>query len=102
MKQLKYIIESNPDSWFVVWMKNKEECQKVFETLEELGYQCTIPIKSFREMWDNMCKESDYQFGVKIKCYSPDCSFNSSLEHWKYYTNDILEFKENGELDFIE
>ena len=102
MEQLKQIIKGNPDTWFVVWMKNEQDCQTVFDTLSELGYECTIPLKPFKEMWDDMCKESNCQFGVKIKTYSPDCSFNESLEHWKEYTREIIEFKEDGTLGFID
>ena len=99
---IKRIIKNNPEAEFVIWMKNETECNNVFQTLSELGYDHTIPIKSFKEMWDEMGIESNYKFGVKVKCYAKDCSFNDDLDHWIYYNYDIVEFTNPDDLEELE
>jgi len=101
MEDLKFIIEKNPYASFVVWMKNARECKIVYQTLNELGYECTTPIKPLEVMWGNMCKVSNYQFGVRIRTYSKDCLANESLSHWAANGYTILHFVSEDKLDFL-
>lgn len=101
MEHLKFIIDKNPNAAFVVWMKNYRECKMVYQTLKDLGYECTIPIKPLEVMWGNMCKASNYQFGVRIRPYAKDCAFNESLKHWMDSEYNILGFVTEDKLDFI-
>lgn len=96
-KQLKDIIINNPDKRFVFWCKTKEEQAQLKELLTELKFQCVIPLPG---NWDNLFNQT-VPMGYMINIYRKDVSMNDSLEHWKQYTNDILEVKDNDSIDWV-
>lgn len=96
-ESVKEIIDNNPTGRFVFWCKRKEEQLQLKELLTELGYQCVVPLP---ENWDSMFN-SQVPIGYMINIARCDVSYNNSLEHWKQCTNDIIEVKDDGSLNWV-
>ena len=100
MKTIRELIEKNPDVEFVVHIQNEQEFQDMLADLETLGFEYAIPLGTLREMAEDFVSTDGFDGCWRI---SPNklVSYNASVEHWKLYCNDIVEFK-NGEIRFHE
>lgn len=96
-ERLKLIIDNNPEGRFVFWCKTQDEQIQLKELLTELNYDCVVPLPG---NFENMFNQS-LPIGYMINIGRKDVSYNNSLEHWIEYTNDILEVKENGSIDWV-
>lgn len=100
MERIQKVIENNKDKAFVVHVKNKEEHDILISLLEKMNYECTIPLKSLREMANELASINGYDGCWRIS-KEKGIAYHPSIEHWRLYTNDIIEIK-NGKLQFHE
>lgn len=101
MKERLDKILSNKDNFgleFVVHIKNKNEFDDLKEVLNK--YNFNIEFKLFEETlteWMNrLSKEDNYNTCFRIGNYENKVvAYNPSIEHWRLYCKDIIEFKDN-------
>ena len=101
MKERLDKILSNKDNFgleFVVHIKNKNEFDDLNEVLNK--YNFNIEFKLFEETlteWMNrLSKEDNYNTCFRIGNYEDKVvAYNPSIEHWRLYCKDIIEFKDN-------
>ncbi len=101
MKERLDKILSNKDNFgleFVVHIKNKNEFDDLNEVLNK--YNFNIEFKLFEETlteWMNrLSKEDNYNTCFRIGNYENKVvAYNPSIEHWRLYCKDIIEFKDN-------
>ena len=101
MKERLDKILSNKDNFgleFVVHIKNKNEFDDLNEVLNK--YSFNIEFKLFEETlteWMNrLSKEDNYNTCFRIGNYENKVvAYNPSIEHWRLYCKDIIEFKDN-------
>lgn len=98
MNKFKNLIEKNKDIDFVIHIQTKEELDELIEILDELGYEYAIPLGSLREMADQFVTYDGYDGCWRVS-ESKGIAYNPSVEHWKFFTNDIVEIQ-NGEIQF--
>lgn len=99
-KDFKELILKNPGLEFVVHIKNKQELDELVDTLEELGFEYAVPLGTIREMAESFSREDGYDGCWRIS-RERGVAYNPSVEHWKFFTNDIVELQ-NGEIVFHE
>lgn len=100
MKDFKELINKNPDAEFVVHTKNKQQLDELVSALEELGFEYAVPLGTISEMAEQFSHEDGYDGCWRIS-HDRGVAYNSSVEHWKFFTNDIVEIQ-NGEIAFHE
>lgn len=99
-KDLKELILKNSGLEFVVHIKNKQELDKLVDTLEELGFEYAVPLGTIAEMAERFAAEDGYDGCWRIS-RERGVAYDPSVEHWRLYTNDIVELR-NGEIVFCE
>lgn len=100
MKDFKELINKNPDVEFVVHTKNEQQLDELVDTLEELGFEYAVPLGTIGEMAESFAREDGYDGCWRIS-RERGVTYNSSVEHWKFFTNDIVEIQ-NGVIAFHE
>lgn len=100
MTDFKELIIKNPNVEFVVHTQNKNEFDSLIDTLEELGFEYSIPLGTIREMADDFAKDDGYDGCWRVS-RERGVAYNPSVEHWKFFTNDIVEICD-GEIVFHE
>lgn len=90
---------------FVVHVKNKEELDILVEVLEKYNFsiQFTLFDETLRQWMNRMAGEDNYDTCFRIRNREDDkcVAINSSLEHWRLWCNNIIEFEKN-EVVFFE
>lgn len=100
MKDFKELIIKNPDAEFVVHTKNKQQLDELVSALEELDFEYAVPLGTIGEMAEQFAHEDGYDGCWRIS-RERGIAYNPSVEHWKFFTNDIVEIQ-NGEIAFHE
>lgn len=100
MKDFRELINKNPNTEFVVHIKNKQQLDELVAVLEELGFEYAVPLGTIREMAERFVREDGYDGCWRVSC-ERGVAYNPSVEHWKLFTNDIVEIQ-NGEIAFHE
>ena len=100
MTEFKELITKNPGVEFVVHTINKQQLDELVAALEEFGFEYVVPLGTIREMAENFAREDGYDGCWRIS-RERGVAYNPSVEHWKFFTNDIVEIK-NGEIAFHE
>ena len=97
--------ERNTNIDFVVHIKNEEELNVLIEVLEKYNFfiQFTCINETLREWMNRTALENNYDTCFRIRNRENDkcVAYNPSLEHWRLWCNDIIEF-ENDEIVFFE
>lgn len=102
MKNLRSIIEKNPDTAFVVMTHNKEEYEAFRDIVLDIGFDYVIKTcDSDKEAMDSIAEEFNYVGGWRVS-KSRGIAFNESQSHWEGYYRDILEVREDGKLHFTD
>lgn len=100
MSKFKDIILKNPGVDFVVHITNKLQLDELVTTLEELGFEYAVPLGTIREMAESFAAEDGYDGCWRVS-RERGVAYNPSVEHWKFFTNDIVEIQ-NEEIVFHE
>lgn len=98
MTDFKELILKNPGVEFVVHTQNKRELDALVAVLEELGFEYAIPLGTISEMAEDFVREDGYDGCWRVS-RERGVAYNPSVEHWKFFTNDIVEIQ-NGEIVF--
>ena len=97
--------EENKNIDFVVHIKNEEELKAIITVLEKYEFRIQLKLfdESLREWMYRTAKEDKFNTCFRIRNSEDDkcVAWNPSIEHWRYYCNDIIELK-NGEVIFKE
>lgn len=93
MTDFKELILKNPDAEFVVHTQNKRELDALVAALEELGFEYAIPLGTISEMAESFAREDGYDGCWRVS-RERGVAYNPSVEHWKFFTNDIVEIKD--------
>lgn len=93
MTDLKELILKNPDVEFVVHTQSKQELDALVAALEELGFEYAIPLGTISEMAESFAREDGYDGCWRVS-RERGVAYNPSVEHWKFFTNDIVEIKD--------
>ena len=102
MKNLKAILEMNPDKEFVVMTHSKEEYEAFRNIVLDMEFDFVIKTcDSNKEAMDTIAKECNYVGGWRVS-KSRGIAFNESQSHWEAYYSDILEVREDGKLHFTD
>lgn len=90
---------------FVVHIKNKKELNNLINVLDNKKFTIEFNIfnETIREWMLRVAKEDRFDTCFRIKNREDDkcVAYNPSIEHWRLYCNNIIEF-ENGEIVFNE
>lgn len=100
MSKFKEIILKNPGVDFVVHITSKAQLDELVAVLEELGFEYAVPLGTIREMAERFSREDGYDGCWRVS-RERGVAYNPSVEHWKFFTNDIVELQ-NGEIVFHE
>ncbi len=98
MTDFKELILKNPGAEFVVHTQNKRELDALVDVLEELGFEYAIPLGTISEMAESFAREDGYDGCWRVS-RERGVAYNPSVEHWKFFTNDIVEMRD-GEIVF--
>ncbi len=98
MKDFKELILKNPGAEFVVHTQNKRELDALVAALEELGFEYAIPLGTVSQMAESFASEDGYDGCWRVS-RERGVAYNPSVEHWKFFTNDIVEMRD-GEIAF--
>ena len=90
---------------FVVHIKNETELNNLINVLEANKFTIEFNLfnENIREWMLRVAKEDKFNTCFRIKNREDDkcVAYNPSIEHWRLYCNNIIEF-ENGEIVFNE
>lgn len=100
MTEFKELISKNPDVEFVVHTTNKQQLDKLVAALEELGFEYSVPLGTIGEMAESFAHEDGYDGCWRVS-RERGVAYNPSIEHWKLFTNDIVEVR-NDKIAFHE
>lgn len=100
MTDIRELIQKNPSLDFVFHVRNKRELDLLVDALEELGFEYAIPLGTIREMAEEFSRTDGYDGCWRVS-RERGVAYNGSVEHWKFFTADIVEFQ-NGEIAFHE
>lgn len=100
MTDFKELITKNSGLEFVVHTKNKQQLDELVAALEELDFEYAVPLGTIREMAEQFALEDGYDGCWRIS-RERGVAYNPSVEHWKLFTNDIVEIR-NNEIAFHE
>lgn len=100
MSKFKEIILKNPDVDFVVHITSKQQLDELVSVLDELGFEYAVPLGTIAEMAESFAAEDGYDGCWRVS-RERGVAYNPSVEHWRLYTNDIVELR-NGEIVFHE
>lgn len=100
MTDFKELILKNPGLEFVVHVRNERELASLVNALEELGFEYAVPLGTIREMAEEFSKTDGFDGCWRVS-RERGVAYNPSVEHWKFFTNDIVEFQD-GEIAFHE
>lgn len=100
MRSFRELMEKNEGAEFVIHTQSKAELDELVSALEELGYEYAIPLGTIREMADSFAAEDGYDGCWRIS-RERGVAYNPSVEHWRFFTNDIVEIRD-GEIAFNE
>lgn len=98
MRDFKELIQKNPNAEFVVHTQNKRELDALVAALEDLGFEYAIPLGTISEMAESFAREDGYDGCWRVS-RERGVAYNPSVEHWKFFTNDIVEMCD-GEIVF--
>ncbi len=98
MTDFKELILKNPGAEFVVHTQNKRELDALVAVLEELGFEYAIPLGTVSQMAESFAFEDGYDGCWRVS-RERGVAYNPSVEHWKFFTNDIVEMRD-GEIVF--
>ena len=96
-ENLKELIKENDGVRFVVHPTSNEERDDIFSIMEDIGITVLGPkdLKEYRKNAEDMLGDNAaFEFNLSTMI----TSFNT-VEHWKQYTNDIIEW--DGEKFFF-
>lgn len=94
MRDFKELIAKNPNAEFVVHTTNKQQLDSLVTALEELGFEYAVPLGTIREMAESFAREDGYDGCWRIS-RERGVAYNPSIEHWRLFTNDIVEIRNN-------
>lgn len=100
MTDIRELIQKNPSLDFVFHVRNKQELDHLVDALEELGFEYAIPLGTIREMAEEFSRTDGFDGCWRVS-RERGVAYNESVEHWKFFTADIVEFQ-NGEIAFHE
>lgn len=100
MVDFKELITKNPGVEFVVHTTNKQQLDGLVAALEDLGFEYAVPLGTICEMAKQFALEDGYDGCWRIS-RERGVAYNPSVEHWKLFTNDIVEIR-NDEIAFHE
>ena len=99
MYDIKALIEKNEGKEFVFHTRTEEELDALVDALEELDFEFSLPfLGTIREMAAQFSEEDGFDGCWRIS-RERGVAYNDSVEHWRMYTNDIVEIR-NGEIEF--
>lgn len=101
IKNIKELIEKNEDIEFVFHVQSEAELEELVTALEELDYEYAIPIGTIREMAEDFVSTDGFDGCWRIS-RERGIAYNPSVEHWKFYVNDIAQYNSKGELEIFE
>lgn len=89
-EKLEYLIKENEGARFVIHPTSNEERDDVFSVMKEIGIIVLGPsdldeCRKYAE--DEFGEDAAFEFNLSTMI----TSFNT-VEHWKQYTNDIIEW----------
>lgn len=97
--------EENINIDFVVHIKNEKELNDLMNVLDKKNFtiQFNLFNEKIREWMLRVAKEDNFNTCFRIRNREDDkcVAYNPSIEHWRLYCDDIIEF-ENGEILFNE
>lgn len=96
----KELILKNPGAEFVVHVTDKQQLDELVSALEELGFEYAVPLGTIGEMAESFAREYGYDGCWRVS-RERGVAYNPSIEHWKLFTNDIVELQ-NDEIAFHE
>ncbi len=98
MPDYKSLIQNNSDKEFVIHVKTEEEMYALASVLDELGYTYAVPEGRISDIARDFA--IDYGFdGCWRVSRSRGVAYNPSVEHWRFFTSDIIETR-NGRFAF--
>lgn len=100
MSKFKEIILKNLDVDFVVHITSRAQLDELVAVLEELGFEYAVPLGSIAEMAESFAAEDGYDGCWRIS-RGRGVAYNPSVEHWRHFTNDIVELRD-GEIVFCD
>ena len=103
MKNLKEILDLNPENAFVVYTKSKEEFEQFRDTVLSEGFDFVIIPEGCEDSFEAMnrhAEDCDYK-GCWRVCRYRGIAFNPSIEHWKDCGYTVLGVNQNGKLEII-
>ena len=92
------LIEKNENIEFVTHVQTREELEELITALETLEFEYAIPLGSLWEMAEQFVADDGYDGCWRIS-RERGIAYHPSVEHWKCFTNDIVELQ-NGEVVF--
>lgn len=98
MSVFKKLINNNEGLEFVVHIQNKEELDELVTALEELDFEYAIPLGTISEIAEEFVQEDGYDGCWRVS-RDRGVAYNPSIEHWKLFTNDIVEVRD-GKIQF--
>lgn len=97
--------EENNNIDFVVHINSKNELNNLINVLEKKNFIIEFNLfnEKLREWMLRVAKEDKFDtcFRIRNREDNKCVAYNPSIEHWRLYCKDIIEFK-NGEMVFNE
>lgn len=100
IRSFRELMEKNEGAEFVIHTRSRAELEELVAALEELGYEYAVPLGSIREMADSFAAEYGFDGCWRVS-RERGVAYNPSVEHWRLFTNDIVELRD-GEIAFNE
>lgn len=100
MTDIKELILKNPGLEFVFHVRDERELDLLVDALEELGLEYAVPLGTVREMAEEFSRTDGFDGCWRVS-RERGVAYNPSVEHWKFFTGDIVEFRD-GEIAFHE
>ncbi|WP_295154261.1 hypothetical protein [uncultured Ruminococcus sp.] len=90
----KELLEKNEGAEFVIHVQSEEELEELVTALEALEYEFCLPfLGTIREKAAEFSAEDGADGCWRIS-RERGVAYNPSLEHWRFYFNDIVELRD--------
>lgn len=109
MKRLEKIIkdERNVGLDFIVHIQNKNELNDLIDVLTRCDFKIQLALEyspdELKCWMEDIGRDYNYDTCFRVRNREDDkcVAYNSSIEHWRCFCNDIFEIRD-GELEFNE
>jgi hypothetical protein len=90
------LLEKNEGAEFVVHVQSEAELEELVTALEALDYEFALPfLGTIREMAESF-REEDGADGCWRISREKGVAYNNSVEHWRFFTNNIVEMRDGS------